>query len=70
MTETIYQLIHQFPNGTSIPILETASKTEVFEKYDNLLDQEFKGSIKIIRKQIFSEKIAESYDERQAVFNF
>ena len=46
--------------------METTSKTEAFKKYDKILEEEeFKGSLVIIKKQIFSEKIAESYDERQ-----
>ena len=67
MIETTYQLVHRTPNGASICIMETTSKTEAFKKYDNILGEQFKGSILIIKKQIFIEKIAESYDERQMV---
>jgi hypothetical protein len=66
MTETTYQLVYRNPNGASTSIMETTSKTEAFKKYDKILEEEeFKGSLVIIKKQIFSEKIAESYDERQ-----
>jgi hypothetical protein len=65
MTKTHYQLIQQTNPQISVVLMDTDSKEKVFAAYESAIATEFFGSLKIIKATTFSEKIAESYDERQ-----
>jgi hypothetical protein len=70
MNSITYTLVLESNPKEQKVLFSSDNKQEVMDKFYDYLTKDFDGRIKIFKKEVIVDKIAESCDERQGLLSF